>query len=358
MASEKPFKQLEEFTEGKIGGFALIKQAKENPDVLVKEILIVDNKKKDKFNAHFTENYDFDTFKSEVVDPIKFLQIRGFNRFIPKTEFIWGKDEDGKEKGFLLMKKVKGKEIEDLEEISPRIARELDIFLSEYFAIQSETMMSGGDIIVPDIPRFTQKKGILLVNLMVGKVAGDKEDHVYLVDLYPTKRTRIYYGRIDLDEEGRDWFTLLDSLRQRAGGKYDFLPAQAALRNYLAVLKNWQKRGGRKIDITPKDKEKPPVEFEVKISAGSSVKEIEERLSRKSFNIPFLCTKDLTLYLSHHLGHSDIRYKDGIDWNDILVEGRLKLENDDMGVFFYQDLDSETKEMVRRALAKFIKIVG
>lgn len=36
MASEKPFKPLEEFTEGKIGGFALIEQAKDNPDILVR----------------------------------------------------------------------------------------------------------------------------------------------------------------------------------------------------------------------------------------------------------------------------------------------------------------------------------
>lgn len=353
MASEKPFKSLEEFTEGSPGGFALIKQAKENPDVLVKEILIVADGENNRFDTFFIENYDFDAFKREVVDPIKFLQERGFKKFIPEVQPVWGKNEDGKERGFLLMKKVKGKEIEDLEEISPRIAKELDIFISEYFAIQSETIMSGGDIIVPDISRFTEK-GILLVDLIVGKVTGDKEDHVYLVDLYPTKRNRSYYQRTDLDVEGHDWFTLLNNLRQKAGGKYDFLPAQAALRNYLATLERWQKRGGQKIDATPREKERPPLEFEVKIGAESSQKEIEERLSRKNPTISFLGTKDFSLYLSHLL-HSDMTYKNGIDQGDIIVEGYIEMSDGDIRIDYYGQVNEEIRGGARRALAEFFQ---
>lgn len=247
MASEKPFKPLEEFTEGSPGGFALIKQARENPDILVKDIQILAGEKEGLFSGHgaFLKDYDFATFKREVVEPIRFLQSRGFDKFIPKTEFVWAKDDDGKEKGFLLMKKVKGKEVEDLEEMSPEIARELDIFLSNYFKVESETLMLGGDIISPDIWDFAEG-GLSLNNIIVGKTSGDKEEHVYLVDLYPTKGGKDYYKNASLEKIWDQWFSLFNNLRRKAGGKYDFLPAQAALRNYLTTLERWQKNGTRR----------------------------------------------------------------------------------------------------------------
>lgn len=241
MASEKPFKSLEEFTEGKIGGFALIKQAKENPDILVKDIAIMADEESGRSGSPFLKNYDFDTFKREVVDPIRFLQEHGFEKFIPAIQPVWGKDENGEENGFLVMKRVRGVDIEDLEEISPRIASELDIFISKYFGVTLGAMISGGDIISPDISQSTGS-GLALCNIMIGKVPGDKKKHVYLIDLYPTKTKKIYYQRIGLEKEKLDWFALLDNLSAKTGGKHDFSLSRAALEKYLSVLEKWQRQ--------------------------------------------------------------------------------------------------------------------
>ena len=248
MASEKPFKLLEEFTEGKIGGFALIKQAKENPDVLVKDIAILrPDVENSKSGSVFLETYDFDTFKREIVDPIKFLQEHGFEKFIPALEPVWAKDEDGEEKGFLIMKRVRGVDIEDLEKMSPRIAKEFDIFLSKHFEIESEAFKSGGDIISPDILGLTET-GPMLSNLMVGKVSGDKEEHVYLVDLYPMKGSKDYFLNTSLEKENEIWASVISDLESRASGRYDFLSSRSAFKKYLFELENFKKRGGHKAE--------------------------------------------------------------------------------------------------------------
>lgn len=243
MASEKPFKPLEEFTEGSPGGFALIKQAKENPDVLVKDIAILsdDNEENNQSGSVFLEHYDFETFKREIVDPIKFLQERGFNKFIPEVQPVWGKDENGEEKGFLVMKRVRGIDIEDLEKISLRIANELDIFISKSFEIESESLMSGEDIISPDILATTES-GPSLANIMIGKVSGDKEEHVYLIDLYPMKGYINYFKKKNLAREEKMWLMVLDNLSAKTESGHDFPLSNAALKKYLAALKDWKEQ--------------------------------------------------------------------------------------------------------------------
>src|SRR3989338_4348338 len=241
MASEKPFKPLEEFTEGKIGGFALIKQAKDNHDILVKDIAILrpDAETSDSSSV-FLEHYDFNTFKREIVDPIKFLQKNGFEKFIPETQPVWGKDENGEEKGFLLMKRVRGIDIEDLEKMSLRIANELDIFLSKYFEVESEAIVSGGNIISPDIIDLTEG-GSSLINIMIGKVYGDKEEHVYLIDLYPMEGNKNYYKKVNLEKMKREWLTVLDNLSAKTEGGYDFPISKAALEKYLSKIASRRK---------------------------------------------------------------------------------------------------------------------
>lgn len=101
--NEKPFQPLEQFTEGTIGGFAKIEQMKMNSNLLVKEITFL--------STGLTEHYTFEEFEREVTQPIAVLKELGFDKFIPSALAVWGKNERGVVKGYVVMEKVHGVDI-------------------------------------------------------------------------------------------------------------------------------------------------------------------------------------------------------------------------------------------------------
>lgn len=165
--SETPFKPLEEFTERGPGGFTIIEQARDNPDLLVKEVVNIIWDKDHEGDAIFYDDYTFDVFQQEIVEPIRFLQERGFKKFIPEVQPVWGKDNNGKERGYLVTKRVRGLDLESAANLEPQVVEELDEFIAKSLMIITETLVSHTDVVSPDILQLTEN-GPTLHNIIIG----------------------------------------------------------------------------------------------------------------------------------------------------------------------------------------------
>lgn len=237
--SEKPFQPLERFTEGSRGAFANIEQAKKNPDLLIKEIVwLAEDLKPD---------YTFEEFEQEVVLPFRALQEQGFGKFIPEALPVWGKDDVGRERGYMVMKKVRGADIQYVEKLDFRLAKELDDLVAKSLDAVTNALRSGQEIISPDIAESNVSSGNDLRNLMVGTVGGDEEKHVWLVDVYPakTRRDQDYYEDVDPEKLRREWMERIERYSAKSTGGYLFPLSRDALERLIAALQEERQPVGR-----------------------------------------------------------------------------------------------------------------
>lgn len=96
MANESPFKNLKEFD---AGTYAYIRQAKDDPSLLVKEFGRLQGETDEE---PVDPNYTFEDFSKKVVKPLQRVKEYGLGKFLPPTEPIWAKNNYGQQLGYLI----------------------------------------------------------------------------------------------------------------------------------------------------------------------------------------------------------------------------------------------------------------
>jgi|GEM_PF-6962909 len=101
-------------------------------------------------------------------------------------------------------------------------------------------------------------------------------------------------------------------------------------------------------------KEQTP-EFTIKISTEASLEGIIKKLSDGDF-IEFIATKSQDLWLSN-IGHDSMTKHDGIDWEDVTVDGHCRIETDQIltSIFYGYRGSNEVRSSVKQSLAAFVK---
>ncbi len=230
--SPKPFRPLEEFQTDISHGFSKIEQGVGHPEILVKEITHI-----------LTSTYTFDDFKREVVEPIEAANDYGLGKFIPYINSVWGLNDEGQERGFLVTKRVFGENIEDVTNISLEIAEELDKFLSLSLVVASITLRNTDMVILPDISFVSYSdscKSAGLINIVIGKTDSDTREHVYLVDLYPLKDEKERFDHWDVNSEKIKWEKIIENL-SKLSKEYNFPETRQALGNWVASIRRHQR---------------------------------------------------------------------------------------------------------------------
>ena len=101
--------------------------------------------------------------------------------------------------------------------------------------------------------------------------------------------------------------------------------------------------------------------FEVVVARGSSLKEINELLSKKellngySGTMNFAATKDFRIYLHHHAWHQVLRDEQGLDESDIIIEGNLGVVEGRLVIRFKCVPPSELRQQVDERIREFLK---
>lgn len=80
-------------------------------------------------------------------------------------------------------------------------------------------------------------------------------------------------------------------------------------------------------------KEEYVPDFDVKIGAESSWEAIKTKFLNGGM-IQFIAAKNLSLYLTN-LGHDELRFKNGINWDEILFYGAFFWKDGKMTIYYY-----------------------
>jgi hypothetical protein len=136
------------------------------------------------------EDYDANLFCREVGGDLSLLldPKYGLTRFIPQTRLAWGRSLSGEERGFIVMKKIKGEMIYDMWDIGHHFAGELDeLFTKAIMMGENNLNLEERERKIPDIIN-----GGGFINVMIGTTDVNPIAQSYIVDTYPSSTARDY----------------------------------------------------------------------------------------------------------------------------------------------------------------------
>ena len=167
-------------------------------------------------------NYDIGTFFADVGSTHCFLLSReyGLYRFIPPVQLVWGKNKQGVNRGYVLMKKVIGQDIYHYYNIDNAVATQLDELISISIRMGQDNLdLFFRERRIPDIIN-----GSGFINIMIGTIDSNLQSKPYLVDTYPAKTWSDY--------EITTWNFAINDLSRRCNG-FSFDRTKIALRSFL-----------------------------------------------------------------------------------------------------------------------------
>lgn len=213
MMERIPFKQLSPFYVQCSGEFSKV-FGTENPNILVKETRSVTNGRSPYGRK---ERYSLNEFKRAVVEPALRLMDTRYDlaRFIPPFGFVWGLNEDGEERGFIVMKKVREIPMDDAAIVDNLIPKQMDELLAACVTMECKTNC----VITPDVLGIT-----LLKNIIYGTIDGNVNPQPYLIDIHPAAM---------LAHRKLDWESRIYNARRRFG--YEFPLTLDALKSFPPI---------------------------------------------------------------------------------------------------------------------------
>lgn len=218
-----PFKELRPLTNTPNGFFTIVREpVEDHPPVVVKEItkLMLWPRR-----PHLQPNYDFETFVREVGDPIKDLTNPDFpfSVYVPPTLCVWGRNAEGEEKGFIIMKRVIGESIEEMQNIPLGIAGKLDKLLASVSACIPMP-------VTIDIAKMSASPAHFH-NIVIGSL-DNGPIQPYYVDTYPLRMHKLP-STLDLAKIKRQkWDECMEDLKARSNG-YPYTLAEQQFNRYL-----------------------------------------------------------------------------------------------------------------------------
>lgn len=177
------------------GAFAKVKEFADDPRWIVKE---VNNLDPDYYGTQTKVQINFETFRDQVGKSHDLLAKSGthLKDFIPQNFLVYGKNEEGEEKGFIVMRKIEGTELIKINKLTTEQLRQLDDLINASLDFYLETRKDlhlgpGFDYEIGYLPDLVSTKigeadvPNYLTNIMIGKEPGETEEKVYFTDTYP-----------------------------------------------------------------------------------------------------------------------------------------------------------------------------
>ncbi len=210
VSAHQPLKPMEGILAGE-GGFTTVFISENDPNTVVKQIDTLWWMQQG-YDARYRLN-EFMEFVAPTVEIFRDSQY-GLSEFVPPVELAWGDDSTGKERGFIIMPRVKGTEILDTQRIDGRTAGLIDDLITAAVAIDINTAGTYRDRrIRPDIIRNIEGH-YRIQNIMLGTLPGKSVSQPWLVDVYPG----YYFTQFPSMLVGKQgWYEALSELRARSG---------------------------------------------------------------------------------------------------------------------------------------------
>ncbi len=167
------------------GAFAQIKEFKNNPNLIIKEIHEVLDETY--FETDLDQGLSFDRFNSSVGFAKKILESTHteLKNYIPEVLLVYGQNEHEKEVGYIVMERIDGIDISRINRISPEIQESFEKVILACFEFYEEQKSKGRGYF-PDLCTDTPESGVYEIhNLMYGTKPNESNKQVYMVDTYP-----------------------------------------------------------------------------------------------------------------------------------------------------------------------------
>ncbi len=176
-----------------------------DPSVLVKEVNSL------RMSNVRIPDYDKKLFIEEVGGALEILSdpSNGLAYSIPDTSLQWGRSHPylTQERGFIVMKKVEGQEIQKIHVLDSHLASRLDCLLSSVLLFGMNNLNERKrERTIPDIIASTG-----FINIVIGTTDEDDETKPYIIDTYPAS--------VSLDYLRSTW---LYAIRCLKGKSHDF----------------------------------------------------------------------------------------------------------------------------------------
>lgn len=207
------------------GKFTTVLELPGRPGLLCKQVdrLLVD----ERFDpistgGRYVTEYSRDLFFAVLGSELALLSDSRYNlaRFIPKTDLVWGVNEQGVERGFIVTERVGGVGLSEPLPMDARLANEVDEMLAGLIVMgidHSGPPGLGRLGKIPDVMRFGT-----FTNIIVGTTVDDAVVHPRFVDLHPVLAPEVS------GNAGKWWDIGMADLVADASG-YPFGQAHAAL---------------------------------------------------------------------------------------------------------------------------------
>lgn len=204
-SNEYPFNELQEKRDIVEGAFSTIHELQNNPNWVIKEMSqVLDNS----YETHLMlqrrnragepPKMTIERFESEVARHREIIMNNESNvkQLIPENYLIYGKGEGGHERGFIVMRKVIGTEITELEKVTEEQIQLIEQTLIEsfkFFDNSSHTSPSGKVVrYFPDLIQTPEQEddSYKLHNIIIGHQSYDNKkqnDQAYIIDNYPLR---------------------------------------------------------------------------------------------------------------------------------------------------------------------------
>ncbi len=172
-----PFKEpLDDSSLEKDGGISTFLEIKSRPNKLIRKVDIHDAVDSYNFSAFHRGSVSLFEAARILVGHIKELNKYGIN--VP-AEFVVGEDQNNKPALFMIVDKVIGKNLRELEgsSMTNSLKEELDNLWTNLIGYLIDKMGEEDGLIMCDIFRSNQ--------YMYGKIKGSEEEKIYLVDMDP-----------------------------------------------------------------------------------------------------------------------------------------------------------------------------
>lgn len=184
------------------GAFALIKEFTNNPKWIVKEFdQVFDDEYRlwlqmqERNPATPTPDMTYERFKQEILRHKRIIDTdTHLKPFMPESHLVYGTDSTGKEKGFIVMEKVTGNDLEKIDTSSPEQQLQLESLINACFDFYEDNRgpSRSGDTTFgyfPDIIQSPLRKDdtYRLHNIMYGTLPQEDPSNkrMLLVDSYP-----------------------------------------------------------------------------------------------------------------------------------------------------------------------------
>lgn len=193
------------------GNYAHVYESVQNPNILVKEIhsvLLSDVGRISDFD-YGLEGFQFGIVSvvQELIDPQ-----HGLGEFVPPLNFVWGLNQQNQQRGFIVMPRVHGHDVEDLDFIDPSVSAQLANLLAACLRVYKASNRE----ITPDVLGIDGK----IRNIKIGSLAGQTDIKPYLIDVYPA---------VSLSQPKHNWEAAIERLAQKYN--YDFLVTKEMLQS-------------------------------------------------------------------------------------------------------------------------------